>query len=151
MHGLFTYVASIQRLNYRGHESKIFNVPFIFLTHLWPWNNMKAIKSTTTMEPPSKVIIEQNLKDLAVTVSKKWPMLKSFFFNRGYLSIISIFNECSRQKGDIEMTLTYLTILWNFNKIGLQHIISVKTVWHSYGLEICKGQWKWCEQIKLIE
>ena len=34
-----------------------------------------------------------------------------FFFSRGYLSIISIFNECSRQKGDIEMTLTYLTIL----------------------------------------
>ena len=42
------YVATIQRLNYRGQECKTCNLQFIFLTHLWPWKKAKVIKPRKT-------------------------------------------------------------------------------------------------------
>ena len=69
------YQATTEHLNYSKPESKQKSqkhyLQFIFLSHLWPWNKVKVIKPTMKMLTPSKVMIMQNLKDLALTVFEK--------------------------------------------------------------------------------
>ena len=84
---LLMYVATIQHLNY-SRQSKKYNLQFIFLTHLWPWNEVKVIKIAMKMLTPKKVIIMQSLKDLVLTVPEKktiWSFLK-----QGNMSFISL-------------------------------------------------------------
>ena len=64
------YVAIIQCLHCRRQE---WNLQFIFLTCLWPWNKVKVINLQWQCRPPSKVIITKSLKDLALMVSEKKP------------------------------------------------------------------------------
>ena len=87
---LLMYVATIQYLNYSRRESKTCNLQFIFLTHLWPWHKVKFIKLTSSMRIPSKIIITQGLKDLALMVSGGKSQRNFFFFKRGHMSIISL-------------------------------------------------------------
>ena len=72
-----------------------------FLTHLWPWikpnfwhtSDLESKSRSPDLQwqnaDPSKVIIVQSLKDLALMVSEKKPMLKGFLKQRN-MSIISL-------------------------------------------------------------
>ena len=70
------FIATIQRLSYKGQESKTLNLQFMFLTTLSPWNKVRVIKSRITMYAPRNVITMQSWKDLALIVSEKKSMLK---------------------------------------------------------------------------
>ena len=69
------------------------NLQFMFLTNLWPSNNVKVIKPRMTMSPLSKNITMQSLKDLPLVVTKKKP---TFFSNDknvcNYLQSPNIYN-----------------------------------------------------------
>ena len=47
---------------------------------------------------PKKVITMQSLKDLALKVSKKKPLLKVFFFKQGNISIVSLEHMQKKKK-----------------------------------------------------
>ena len=60
----------------------------IFFTYEWPWNKVKVIKPGMNWYTRSKVIIMQNVKNLAWTVFMKKPMI--VFVKSGNTSIISL-------------------------------------------------------------
>ena len=82
------YCASCFECIYSGHESKTCNLQFIFLTHLWPETKSRSSILERKMYTPSRVIIMQSLKYLALIMSEKKPTLK--FFNLRNMSIISL-------------------------------------------------------------
>ena len=65
---------------------------FIYMSHLWPWKKVTAIKPGMTMWTPSKVITMQSLKDLALMVSEKKP-----FFLNDEICQLSPLNMCEKQ------------------------------------------------------
>ena len=123
------YVATIQQSNHsrQKSESKKHNLHFIFLTHMWLWNKVKVIKPAMKMLNPSKVIIMQSLKDLALTVSKKKAMLKCFF-PKEEVCHLSPLNMCEK-KGGLFMIQWKLSLckVWHLLHIsGLQENFYIK-------------------------
>ena len=63
-----------------AQESKK-QIAVLIQTHMWSWNKVKVIKPGMNLYAPSKVIIMQSLKALALTVSQKKVTLKLFHNN----------------------------------------------------------------------
>ena len=80
------YVATIQCLNYRGQESKACSL------HFWHISDLETKSSSSNLEwqcrPPSKIIIMQGLKDLALMMSEKKANDTGVFQMRKYVNYL---------------------------------------------------------------
>ena len=122
----------MQHLQYRGQEFKTCNLHFTFLTHLWPWNEVKVIKPRMKMQTQIKVIIMQTvIKRLCF--NDVWEKAKVHFFSFWEIYHLSPLNMCDHQKRLHDMT--YLILLWNFNLMGLEHNIFK---WTNIQTECCQ-------------
>ena len=66
-----THTCTHVRTHARTHARTHIHLQIIFLTHLWPWNKVKVLKSGLNWSTPSKSIIIHCLKDIALTVSEE--------------------------------------------------------------------------------
>ena len=89
------HVSTEQRLNQSGQGSKKYNLPFMRLTRLWRWNEVKVIKTKMTIKILSKVILKQNLKNLALTVSEERP---TFFPNEEICHLSPLCGKKKRER-----------------------------------------------------
>ena len=106
---LLMYDTTVQCKNYSWQESKMYNLQFIFLTHLWPWNKAKVIKQSMKMLTRSKVNINmQSLKNVALTASKKQAMF--FFQLRKYLNYL-LWTDAQVKNSGIFMTYLASSII----------------------------------------
>ena len=143
------YVATKTHLNYRGQDSNTRNLQFTFLTHLWPWNNVKVIKPGMTMQTPGK---EYNYAKFERScINGVWEKANIKVISTEKICQLSLLNMSNHQTRWYVHDL--LNILNNPIMFQLNKTRTVETVEHSCDLEIWPKtlKWMWYEQVKLHE